>query len=73
MSVVYSRVSVTSVCVCVLTCAGQVPAVLLGVRAVPDGRAHRADQSHDQQDAEQNQDLNVGHPLHVGALQGGLG
>lgn len=40
---------------------------------VPDGGAHRADQSHHQQDAEQNQDLHVGHPLHVGALQRRLG
>lgn len=41
--------------------------------SVPDGGAHRADQSHDQQDAKQNQDLHVGHPLHVGALQRRLG
>lgn len=37
--------------------------------SVPDGGAHRADQGHDQQDAEQHQDLHVGHPLHVGTLQ----
>lgn len=41
--------------------------------SVPDGGADGADQSHDQQDAKQDQDLHVGHPLHVGALQRGLG
>lgn len=61
------------VCVCVPTSAGQVPAGVFGVFPVPDGGAHRADQSHDQQDAKQNQDLHVGHPLHVRALQRRLG
>lgn len=37
--------------------------------SVPDGGAHRTDQGHDQQDAKQDQDLHVGHPLHVRALQ----
>lgn len=37
--------------------------------SVPDGGAHRADQGHDQQDAKQDQDLHVGHSLHVRALQ----
>lgn len=59
--------------VCVLTSAGQVPAGVLGVLSVPDGGAHGADQGHDQQDAEQDQDLHVGHPLHVRALQWRLG
>lgn len=40
---------------------------------VPDGSAHRADQGHDQQDAKQDQDLHVGHPLHIRALQWCLG
>ena len=40
---------------------------------VPDGCAHRADQCHDQQDAKQDQDLHVGHPLHIRALQRCLG
>lgn len=60
-------------CVCVPTSAGQVPASVFGVLFIPDGGAHRADQSHDQQDAKENQDLHVGHPLHVGALQRRLG
>lgn len=54
-----------SIIVSVLTSAGQVPAGVLGVLSVPDGSANGADQSHDQQDAEQDQDLHVGHPLHV--------
>lgn len=41
--------------------------------SVPDGGTHRADQGHDQQDAKQDQDLHVGHPLHIRALQWGLG
>lgn len=41
--------------------------------SVPDGRAHGAHQRHDQQDAKQHQDLHVGHPLHVRALQRRLG
>lgn len=63
------------VCVCVKdpTSARQVPAGVLGVLSVPDGGADGADQSHDQQDAEQDQDLHVGDPLHVGALQRRLG
>lgn len=56
-------------CVCALTCPGQVPTGFIGVLSVPDGCAHRADQRHDQQDPEQNQDLHVGHPLHIRALQ----
>lgn len=55
------------------TSAGQVPAGVFSVFSVPDGGAHRADQRHHQQDAKQNQDLHVGHPLHVGALQRRLG
>lgn len=58
---------------CVRTGARQVPAGVLGVFSVPDGGAHRADQSHDQQDAKQDQDLHVGHPLHIRALQRRLG
>lgn len=65
--------SVMVLSVCLPTSAGQVPAGVLGVFSVPDGGAHRADQSHDQQDAKQNQDLHVGHPLHVRALQRRLG
>lgn len=61
------------VCVCVPTGAGQVPAGVFGVFPVPDGSAHGADQRHDQQDAKQDQDLHIGHPLHVGALQRRLG
>lgn len=56
-----------------LTGPGQVPAGLVRVFSVPDGCAHRADQCHDQQDAKQNQDLHVGHPLHIRALQWRLG
>lgn len=41
--------------------------------SVPDGSTHRADQGHDQQDAKQNQDLHVGHPLHIRAFQRCLG
>lgn len=54
---------------CVLTSPGQVPARIFSVFFVPDGSAHRADQGHDQQDAKQDQDLHVCHPLHVRALQ----
>lgn len=61
------------VCVCILTGAGQVPAGIFSVLSVPDGCAHRAHQGHDQQDAEQDQDLHVSHPLHVRALQWCLG
>lgn len=53
----------------ILTGAGQVPAGILSVLFVPDGGTHRADQGHDQQDAKQDEDLQVGHPLHVRALQ----
>lgn len=55
------------------TSAGQVPTGVFGVFSIPDGGAHWADQSHDQQDAKQNQDLHVGHPLYVRALQRRLG
>lgn len=60
-------------CVCTLTSTGQVPAGVFSMFSVPDGGAHRADQCHDQQDAEQDQDLHVGHPLHIRALQWRLG
>lgn len=40
---------------------------------VPDGGANRTDQSHDQQDTKQDQDLHVGHPLHIRAFQWRLG
>ena len=56
-----------------LTSAGQVPAGLFSVFSVPDGSTHRADQGHDQQDAEQDQDLHIGHSLYVRALQWRLG
>lgn len=58
---------------CVLTSSWQVPTGIFGVLSVPDGGAHRADQGHDQQDAEQDQDLHVGHSLDIGALQRRLG
>lgn len=56
-------------CACILTSPGQVPAGIFSVGSVPDGGAHGADQGHDQQDAKQDQDLHVGHPLHVRTLQ----
>lgn len=61
------------VCECVLTSSGQVPARVFSVFSVPDGSAHGADQCHDQQDAKQDQDLHVGHSLHIRALQWCLG
>lgn len=64
---------VMGVSVCIPTSTGQVPAGVFSVFSVPDGGPHRADQRHHQQDAEQNQDLHVGHPLHVWALQRRLG
>lgn len=57
------------VCVYVLTSPGQVPAGIFSVFSVPDGSANRTDQSHDQQDTKQDQDLHVGHPLHIWTLQ----
>lgn len=57
----------------VLTSSGQVPAGIVSVFPVPDGSANRTDQSHDQQDTKQDQDLHVGHPLHIRALQWRLG
>lgn len=53
----------------VLTSPGQVPAGFFSVFYVPDGSTHGADEGHDQQDAKQDQDLHVGHPLHIRALQ----
>lgn len=69
----FVRLWFCKMCVCIPTSTGQVPAGVFGVFSVPDGGAHRADQSHDQQDAKQNQDLHVGHPLHIRALQRRLG
>lgn len=61
------------VSVCIPTSTRQVPAGVFSVFSIPDGGTHRADQRHHQQDAKQNQDLHVGHPFHVWALQRRLG
>ena len=47
--------------------------VLPSLRAVPVQGSHRAHQGHDQQDAEQYQDLHVGYLLHIRPLERGFG
>ena len=47
--------------------------VLSSLRAVPVQGPHRAHQRHEQQDAEQHQDLHVGYLLHVRSLERGFG